>query len=117
EEGRISVELNKLETEAENCQSYLVLQNGTADAFDRLVLDLVMFDVDGIIARRLAVDIAPLDASRVAVKVFAVQGFACESISRMLVNGVLGCEAGGAARDDCRQLLAVSSRSDVDLVN
>ncbi|MEL6204185.1 MAG: hypothetical protein AAFR47_02580 [Pseudomonadota bacterium] len=116
-EPRISVELNKLEAGGGSCQAYLVLENATEDAFDRLVLDLVMFDPDGIIARRLAVDIAPLAAGKLAVKVFSVQDLACTGIGRVLVNGVLGCEAGGAAREDCLSLVETASRAGVDLIN
>ncbi|MEM9765467.1 MAG: Tat pathway signal sequence domain protein [Pseudomonadota bacterium] len=116
-EPRIGVELNKLEAEGGSCQAYLVLENGTEDAFDRLVLDLVMFDPDGIIARRLAVDLAPLAAGKLAVKVFSVPDLACASIGRVLVNGVLGCEAGGASHEDCLSLVETTSRVDVDLIN
>ncbi|MEM9765589.1 MAG: hypothetical protein AAF968_24325 [Pseudomonadota bacterium] len=116
-ERLVSVELNKLEADGENCQAYLVLNNATEDAFDELLLDLVMFDPEGIIVRRLAVDIAPLPAGRTAVKVFSVQTVACERIGRVLLNGVLACEARGAAREGCLGLLNTSSRTGVELIN
>ncbi|MEO0957573.1 MAG: Tat pathway signal sequence domain protein [Pseudomonadota bacterium] len=117
EEQKLSVELNKLEADGNSCQAFLVLQNGTKDAYERFVLDLVMFDADGIIARRLAVDIAPLDAGKLAVKVFAVPEQTCDGIGRVLVNGVLGCQVGGAKRDNCLGLVATSSRAGVDFIN
>ncbi|MEM1344161.1 MAG: Tat pathway signal sequence domain protein [Pseudomonadota bacterium] len=113
----ISVELNKLETEDAACRPHLVLENQTEDDFEKLVLDLVMFDKDAIIARRLAVDIAPLRSGRLAVKVFSIPDLVCEDIGRMLVNGVLDCTASGAARSDCLDLLATRSRAEVDLIN
>ncbi|MEM6945658.1 MAG: Tat pathway signal sequence domain protein [Pseudomonadota bacterium] len=109
--------MNKLETDGANCQSYLVVENGTADPFDKLVLDLVMFDADGIIARRLAVDIAPIDAGKLSVKVFAIQSLACEAIGRILVNGVLGCEIAGASKEGCLDLVQTGSRASVELIN
>jgi len=60
----VTVELNKLEAQGEDCRAYLVFENATADAFTSLKLDLVLFDSDGIIARRLAIEGGPLPAGR-----------------------------------------------------
>ncbi|MEM6358200.1 MAG: Tat pathway signal sequence domain protein [Pseudomonadota bacterium] len=113
----VRIELNKMEPQEAACQAFLLIENGTEDAFDSLVLDLVMFDTDGIIARRLAVDVAPLRAGRTSVKVFAMQGVACDGIGRVLVNDVLTCSANGAARDDCFDIIETTSRTGVELMN
>ena len=59
-DGKVVVELNKLEPSGAGCQPYMVFENGTEVDFGSLKLDLVMFDGDGIIALRVAVDGAPL---------------------------------------------------------
>ncbi|MEM6972934.1 MAG: Tat pathway signal sequence domain protein [Pseudomonadota bacterium] len=116
EAGGIMIELNKLEPQEGACQAFLVIQNGTPAAFDDLVLDLVMFDTDGVIARRLAVDVAPLRPSRTSVKVFSMQGTACDGIGRMLVNDVLSCSGGEGVPQDCFAALDVVSRAGVELI-
>lgn len=110
----ISVELNKLEPSGGACRSYLVIDNALARKFDALALDLVVFDTDAIIARRLAVDLAPLAAERTVVKAFDLDGLACDAVGRVLLNGVLSCSGEGvAAGEDCRALIAPGSRAAV----
>jgi len=117
QEPRIIVELNKLEPSDSGCQAWLVVDNGLAEAFDALVLDLVVFDPDGIIARRMAVDVAPVRAERMSVKAFPIQALDCDRVGRMLVNGVLGCSSGAGDRGDCLDLIEARSRAGVDLVD
>src|SRR3546814_6586969 len=57
----VSIELNKLEPQGEACRAYLVVKNSGEQGFDSLKLDLVMFDRTGVVAKRLAVQAAPLD--------------------------------------------------------
>ncbi|MEM9736988.1 MAG: Tat pathway signal sequence domain protein [Pseudomonadota bacterium] len=113
----VGVELNKLEDQGSACQAFMVLENGTDLAFESLSLDLVLFDGAGIIARRLAVEMAPLRPGRTSVKVFGIEGIACADLGRILVNDVLSCQAGGAPRDDCLGLVQTSSRAPVELIN
>jgi len=104
----IGVELNKLEPDNGACRAYLVVENAEA-ALASLRLDLVLFDPDGIIARRLAVETAPLPAGKTSVKVFSIDGLACGEISRVLLNGVLACEAPSGPIGDCLQRIDVGS--------
>lgn len=116
EDGVISVELNKLEPQGDACRAYLVMENGTGEAFESLRLDLVMFDGDGIIAKRLAVETAPLAAGRTQVKVFGIGDVACGDIGRVLLNGVLACADAGGERDDCMGRLTTASKTDVPFI-
>ncbi|MEO0622180.1 MAG: Tat pathway signal sequence domain protein [Pseudomonadota bacterium] len=118
DDGRLGIELNRLDAQEGACQAYLVMQNGTETAFSALVLDLVMFDPEGIIARRLAVDVAPLRAGRTSIKVFAVDGLACDRIGRILLNDVLSCAGGGGeALPDCYDRIDPSTRTDTEFLN
>lgn len=117
QEAGLSIELNRLDTEAEACQASLVMENGTETTFEQLVLDLVMFGEDGIIARRLAVDVAPLRAGRMSVKVFAVDRTACESIGRVLLNDVLSCAGGEGPLAGCFELIDTRSRVSAEFLN
>ncbi|MEM6933729.1 MAG: Tat pathway signal sequence domain protein, partial [Pseudomonadota bacterium] len=95
----------------------ILIQNETELAFSALSLDLVMFDPDGIISKRLAVEMAPLRAGKTSVKVFGIDGAACGGLGRILVNDVLSCEVGGSARNDCLEMIETASRGPVDLIN
>lgn len=117
DDNKIHIELNKLEPQDTSCQAYIVVKNATENAVEDFSVDLVLFDNDGIISRRLAVNLAPMRAGSTSVKVFGVKEIACTAISRMLVNDVLRCQVGGVARDDCPGLIETASRSDVEMVN
>jgi len=108
----IRVELNKLEAEGGSCRAYMVTENSGDQSFQSLKLDLVMFDGDGIISKRLAVDLGPLPAGKTRVKVFGIDGVGCQRIGRVLLNEVLTCDG----TDGCGDLIAVGSRSDVPFV-
>ncbi len=111
EKGRIGVELNKLEAAGDACRAYLLLSNGTAAAFTSLKLDLVTFDADGIVQRRVAVEAAPIGAGKTSLKVFDISGIQCQAIGRMLLNGVMSCKGAKAEPADCLALVSVTSRA------
>lgn len=115
--GGVDVELNKLQQMDNACRAYLVTQNLTDTDFKSLQLDIVMFDNDGIVAKRLAVEIAPLTAGKTSLKVFDIGGLACENIGQLLLNNVLQCQDDSGKRDDCLTLVHVSSRGKVAFIN
>ncbi len=108
-EGMVAIELNKLETDGSDCQPYLVFENATEIDFGSLKLDLVMFDTDGIIARRVAVEGAPLPPGKMTVKVFDMPGLACVRIGRVLLNGLTQCADQAGERSDCLAYIKTSS--------
>jgi hypothetical protein len=112
----LRIELNKLEPQEGACRAYLVFNNHTSHSFSGLTLDLFLFDKKGIIAKRLAVDAAPLPADKTSVKLFDIEGLACNSVGRILVNDVLDCQDETGERQDCVALIEPASRSDVSLV-
>ena len=117
------LELNKLEPIAgtpAGCRAYIVAQNPDPDPFEQLRLDLVVFGTDGVIERRIALDIAPLGPGKTIVRLFDLQGLPCTGIGRILINDVLACRGGKPPvdrdRDDCLDRLAVTSRTPVPFV-
>jgi len=116
DDGGVTVELNKLEPNGGACRAYLVLENGTASAFDTLTLDLVMFDTDGVVAKRLAVETAPLPAGKTSLKVFDIDGLPCGAVGRVLLNDVMACADASGPRDDCLGLVAPAARGPVAFV-
>jgi len=116
DDGMVRVELNKLEPRDGGCRAYLLLENGTGSAFETLKLDLAMFDPDGVVSRRLAVETAPLPAGKTSLKVFDVDGLSCTDIGSVLLNDVAACADGSGARDDCLGLVAVGARGSVEFI-
>jgi hypothetical protein len=114
--GSLSVQLNKLEADGDACRAYIVLENRSDLAFETLRLDMVLFDVDGVIARRLAVDAAPLPAGKTSVRVFGISNLACGDIGRVLLNDVLACQDAAGERRDCMDLIAPDSIANVPFI-
>ncbi len=107
---KLSVELNKLEAGDDACRAYLVLANDSGTTFTALKLDLVMFNPDGIVARRLAVDAAPLPANKTMLRVFDIDGLPCSEVSRLLLNDVIDCDSADGAVDGCLGSISVGAR-------
>lgn len=95
----LRIELNRLEDQNGACRAYMVFENRGTDALDALELDLVLFDRDGVIARRIAVQGGPLPAEKTLVRAFDVAGMTCDGLGRVLLNEILSCGAGRAGRD------------------
>jgi hypothetical protein len=110
--GTLRVELNRLEPrEGGACRVWLVLGNRGAEGLDPVRLDLVLFGRDGIVARRVAVDVGPLPAGRTQARIFDLPGLDCGTVGQILLNDLLAC--GGtepAARDACMDRLSLASR-------
>ena len=110
---RIQVELNKLDPAADACNLSLVIGNPTKTTYKDYALDLIVFDSEGVIARRLALDVAPVRASRTSVYTFSVAGLACERFGKLLLNGVKGC---GTDTDDCAAGVDVKSLAKIPFI-
>ena len=112
----LPVELNKLEPNEGDCRAYLVLENGSASAFESLKLDVVVFDTDGIVAKRLAVEAAPLPLGKTSLKVFDIGGLPCDRVGRVLLNEVMTCADDAEERGDCLELMSTSSRATISFI-
>lgn len=113
---RLLIELNKMEPAGEDCRTTWVLNNATGTDLARLQLDLVAFDADGIVARRVGPELGPIKHEHTRVKLFDLKAIDCRNVGRMLMNGVLACEAdgaGAAASELCADNLETATRTDV----
>lgn len=104
-----TLELNKLEPTEKGCSAYVVVSNLSSITYDAYKLDLVMFQTDGIIGRRFALELGPLRPSKRTVKLFELDNTKCDSIGNFLVNDVLECRAESGPVADCFAKLRVSS--------
>jgi hypothetical protein len=111
--GPLRIELNRLEPrEGGACRVWLVLNNAGAEPLDPLRLDLVLFGRDGVVARRVAVDVGPLPAGRTHARIFDLAGQGCDGVGSVLMNDVLACGADPAGRGACAERAALASRVD-----
>ncbi|HUC19153.1 MAG TPA: Tat pathway signal protein [Acetobacteraceae bacterium] len=130
----ISLELNKLTPleQGPGCRAYFVVGNPGPEPIPELQLDLILFGTDGIISRRLAVELGPLPAQKTEVRLFDLTDTPCDSIGHILLNDVLSCQVGATppgtppgapqgggtgsdTRAACLARIAVSSRAKAQL--
>ena len=120
---QLTLELNKLEPIAAangagpGCRAYLVANDPEGGPkFEALRLDLVLFGTDGVISRRIALDVGPVQPGRVQVRPFELRDVACDSLGQILVNDALICKVGGADQTDCLDRVKTASRVPTKLV-
>jgi hypothetical protein len=111
----ITLELNKLETSDKGCRAYVVVTNPTQTTYDAYKLDLVLFQPDAVIGRRLALDLAPVRPDKKTVKLFELEGTPCDQIGSFLVNEVLECRTSAGPANDCLAQLKVKSLTKVQI--
>jgi hypothetical protein len=120
----VPLQLNKLEPTGQNhdtCRVYFVVTNPESEPATQFQLDLILFGKDGVIARRIALELAPLPPHKTAVRLFDVPNLQCDDIGQILVNDVLACRFGNqqnsdeAQRQACLDRLTVSSRAKATL--
>lgn len=112
----LAIEINKTEDVDNACRVYVTFENRSDSSFAALRLDLVVFGRDGVIARRLALEGAPLPSGKTSVKLFDIQGAACGDLGRILLNDILACRDAGGDRQNCTDLVNPASRAKIAFV-
>ena len=102
----VLVELNSIESADNRCRLNFVVQNKSRVAIESMKLDLVGFDTDGGIVRRLITDMGPVRAAKTVVRAFIVD-IDCHQ-GAVLVNDVTACAPGEPGT--CLDGLGLSSR-------
>lgn len=108
-----TVELNRLEDAGAGCRLTLVVANPGPQRFEELKLDLVLFDPDGVVARRLAVETGPVRANKTVVRLFDAADLSCAKIGRLLLNDVVACADESGPVAGCVDRIATTSRAAV----
>jgi len=88
----VNVELNTFESAETQCRLTFVIENKGA-AFDSLRLDLVVFNTESVVYRRMITEMGPVRAGRTMVRTFAIET-KCAQIGGILVNDVAACVPG-----------------------
>jgi hypothetical protein len=114
-DAELLIELNKLEDTDQGCRSLFVFDNATGHELNRFQVDLILFDQDGVYARQVMLDMAPLSEDKKVLASFLLPDQQCDAIGSILVNGLPQCQDGAGAELDCVELLEVRSRTDTPL--
>lgn len=115
EPTKLTLELNKLEPQGESCRAYVVLNNESANDYQAMKTNLVVFGPDGVISRWFTVDFAPLPASKRKAKPFDFTDLSCDKIGSILINEVSECKTAAGPVDDCLSGMTVKSLSNVQI--
>ena len=106
--GSLTIELNKLESQKESCRAYVVVTNNGSTVYQALKLDLVLFQPDGVIGRRFALDLGPVKAQKRSVKLFDLDT-PCDQVGSLLINDVLECNGETGSIPNCLADLTATS--------
>jgi hypothetical protein len=102
----IRVELNALEGTETQCRLTFVVENKSA-ALDSLKLDLVVFNTESVVYRRILTEMGPVRSGRTMVKTFAIET-KCAAVGAVLINDISACVPGEP--NACLDGLTLSSR-------
>ena len=113
--AKLSIELNKLEAGERGCRIYLVVNNETDTSYSAYKLDLAIFQPDGVYAQGLKLNLAPIRQMKRSVKLFDLEGLACDRIGSILVNDAVECRTDAGPVADCLTGLSLSSLASVKI--
>lgn len=113
EPAKLTIELNKVEPADKSCRIYVVVGNAGETGYAALKLDLAFFQPDGVIGKRVALDLAPVKPQKRTIKSFDLDGYPCERISSILLNDIVECRSDAGPVDNCVGAVALSSLSNV----
>jgi len=101
------LELNATEPADNRCRMTFLIENKSSRNIDSLKLDLAMFNPEGVIQRRVSIEMGPVRGKRTNVRTFSSDG-ECSQLGAILVNDVSACTPGEPTA--CMDGLALSSR-------
>lgn len=112
----LQVELNTIEQQDDAaCRVYLVVKNDSEDRFTDLEMELILFDTQGFVSRRYAVQIAPLQPNKTRVRPFDLPELDCDTVGQFLINDVTRCVAEGNDQPECLRRIRTESKGEVKL--
>ncbi|MDP4002460.1 Tat pathway signal protein [Methylobacterium sp. NEAU K] len=109
----LKLQLNKVETAGEACRITMVVDNARGPGLKSYKVDLFAFDPDGVAQKRVAVELGPLPPRKTTVKIFDFPGIACNKVGRVLLNDVLACDGGDAAKEACLERTETETKAGI----
>lgn len=116
DEPALKIQLNKTEDADDGgCRAVFVFDNRTGYALNRLQVDLILFDAEGVYSKQVVLDMAPLTHDKKVLASFVFADHPCGDIGSILVNDIPQCRNGAGTALDCVDLLKTDSRSVIPL--
>lgn len=112
----IAIELNKAESMPAGCRLHFDVHNTTNTRFEVFSVDLVFFDSDGVMSSRSLVSFGRLYSNKHHFFSWEFPSVECAKVSRILVNAIQQCQAGGGGTFDCLSALSTSHKGAIELV-
>jgi hypothetical protein len=114
--GKISVELNAVQTTETSCTLSFLIINGLDQRIDKAVYETVLFDKNGQVNRLTLFDFGTLPPARPRVRQFVLPQMECRQLGRVLFNGANTCDGANLEAGICSSSLLPSSRTDVEII-
>jgi len=103
----LSIRLNALEAAGDACRLSFVIANTLPTAIGAAVLEAVVLDPAGRVARMARLDLGALPKGRERVRSFDLPGLPCTDVGALLLTGFSACDGPDAGACD-RALVAGS---------
>ncbi len=114
QESSFSLELNSAKDNENGCRLTYVAKNNTGVVLEKTSYEVVVFDKDGGVAQFLILEFGNLPINKTKVVQFELNDQKCDNISRLLINDVSDCIAGGKTVPICLDALKTKSRTKID---
>ncbi len=114
QEKSFTLELNNAKDNASGCRLTYVAVNRTDTSLDKTAYEVVVFDKDGGVSQFLILEFGKLPVGKTKVVQFELKDNKCSNISRLLINDVSDCDAGGTNVSVCLDALVTKSRTDIE---
>ncbi|MEL7213151.1 MAG: hypothetical protein AAGK92_10845 [Pseudomonadota bacterium] len=112
----LSIELNAVETREGSCLLSFLVLSGYSAPIEQAIFETVLFDTGGQVAQLTLFDFGEIPPARPRIRQFMVSGLACDGIGSVLINGVNTCTAPGLGAGVCEAGLALSSRTEIEVM-
>lgn len=112
----INLELNTTEDIGGACRLTFVAQNQIGQDISKVVFETVIFDDSGSVMLLSLFDFRELPTGTPRVRQFDVPNTTCNTLGRVLINGVNTCTVHGADGEACKPALSVSSKIGLELI-
>ncbi len=113
QENNFTLELNSAKDNANGCRLTYVAINKTGIILEKTAYEVVVFDKDGGVSQFLILEFGKLPIGKTKVVQFDLKDNKCTNISRLLINDVSECEAGGKNVSICLDALRTKSRTNI----
>jgi len=112
--GVLSIELNRLEQAGSACRVTFVAGNALGADLEGMSLEIVIFDDKGLVRRMTLFDFGALPAGRQRVRQFELSDTRCETVTRVLVNGVADCTGANLDKGTCSEALRLTNKTETE---